>query len=101
MKVVARAVPLILITVEGTKPVPVKLTTADAVPANALVGDIAVTVGAGLSTSRLAALEDALLTDPFETTTGISAPFASCVAGTIAVSWVGLTYVVASDVPPT
>jgi hypothetical protein len=91
MKVVARAAPFTLITVVGTKPVPVKLTTADAVPARTLVGDIVVMAGAGLSTSRLAASADPLLNDPFCTTTGISAPLTNCVAGTVAVNCVALT----------
>ena len=53
MYVVARAEPLTAITVEGTKPVPVKVTTAEGVPASAVVVDMEVITGTGLSTSRL------------------------------------------------
>lgn len=90
MNVVARAEPFTLIIVDGTKPVPVTVTTADAVPAEALAGDTVVITGVGLSTSRLVAPADPLLNDPFNTTTGISAPFTNCVAGIVAVNCVGL-----------
>ena len=91
MNVVDRAEPLTLITVDGTKPVPVTVTTVDPVPTGVLVDDNDEMVGAGLSTSRLAALDDPLLTDPFSTTTDIVAPLTNCVAGTVTVSWVALT----------
>jgi hypothetical protein len=74
MYVVVLAEPLTLITVDGTKPVPVMVTMADAVPSKALVGVNDVIVGAGLSTSRLIVVPELLLNDPFATTTDISAP---------------------------
>jgi len=98
INVVARGEPFTLMVVEGTKPVPVKVMTADAIPAIAELEDMEVMTGAGLSTSRLIAVE---LLAPFETTTGCSAPLASCVAGSAAVSCVALTKVVASTTPPT
>jgi hypothetical protein len=98
MYVVARAEPLTSITVDGTKPVPVKEITADAVPVNSVVVDSDVIVGAGLSTSRSTGVLTLL---PFETSTASSAPFVSWVAGTVAVRLVALTYAVASAVPPT
>ena len=101
MNVVARADPFTLITVVGTKPVPVRVRTSDAVPANALVGDTDARVGAGLSTSRLVAVADPLLYDPFKTATGTCAPLTNCEAGTIAVSCVALPKVVASSALPT
>lgn len=91
MYVVALAEPFTLITVVGTKPVPVTVTMADAVSARAVVGDNDVIVGAGLSTSRLAAVPDPLLNAPLNTTTGISAPLTSWVAGTVVVNCVALT----------
>jgi hypothetical protein len=91
MYVVALAEPFTLMTVVGTKPVPVTVTMADAVPAMALVGDKDAIVGAGLSTSKLVEVPDPLLNAPLNTTTGISAPLASWVAGTGAVNCVALT----------
>lgn len=88
MYVVARAEPLTVMTVEGTKPVPVKVMTAEGVPASAVVADMEVMTGAGLSISRLIV---ELLTVPFATATGSSAPFVSWAAGTVAVSCVALT----------
>jgi len=89
MNVVAREEPFTLMTVDGTNPVPVRVTTADAVPASAVVGDIEEITGAGLSTSRLIAEELPLV--PFDTLTDSSAPLASWFAGTVTVSCVALT----------
>jgi len=97
---VGRDVPFTLITVEGTNPVPVTTTSADAVPAGSLAGEIDVIVGAGLSTSRWTVVPE-LPVVPFTTVTASSAPLLIWLAGTVAVSWVALTYVVASAVPPT
>ena len=91
MYVVALAEPFTLITVDGTKPVPVTVTTADAVPSRAVVGVNDVIVGTGLSTSRLVVAPAPLLNAPLDTTTGISAPLASWVAGTVTVNCVALT----------
>ncbi len=88
MYVVARAEPPTVITVDGTKPVPAKVITAEGVPASAVVVDMEVITGAGLSTSRLTV---ELLLLPFVTATGNCAPFVSCAAGTIAVNCVALT----------
>jgi hypothetical protein len=68
MKVVALEEPFTLTTVEGTNPVPVRVTTADGTPANAVLGDIEAITGAGLSTSK-SIIELELLV-PFETATG-------------------------------
>jgi hypothetical protein len=80
-----------LMTVVGTKPVPVTVMTADAAPVSSLAGDTDVIVGAGLSTSRFIAVPEALLDDPFDTITDISAPLANWLAGTVAVSCVLFT----------
>jgi hypothetical protein len=91
VKVVVRDAPFTSITVAGTNPVPVTVTTGEAAPVDSLVGDMDVTVGAGLSTSNLIGVPVPLLKDPFKTVTGKSAPLASWAAGTVAVSWVALT----------
>ena len=91
MNVVVRGAPFTLITVVGTKPVPVTVMTADATPVSSLVGDTDVIVGAGLSTSRLIAVPEPLFADPFDTTTCICAPLVSWLAGTVTVSCVLLT----------
>jgi hypothetical protein len=91
VKVVVRDAPFTSITVVGTNPVPVTVTTAETAPVDSLVGYIDVTVGAGLSTSNLIGVAVPLLDDPFKTTTDKSAPLANWAAGTVAVSWVALT----------
>lgn len=82
----------------GTNPVPVSVTTGEVAPVKTGDGVSEVTVGAGLSTSRLAGV---LETDPLETTTARLPPLVNWVAGMAAVSWVELPKVVASGVPPT
>ena len=67
MKVVAREEPFTLTTVDGTNPVPVRVTTTDAAPAAAVEGDIEVITGAGLSTSN--AIAEVELLVPLETRT--------------------------------
>lgn len=88
MYVVVRAEPFTLITVDGTNPVPVKVMTADGVPASSVAEETEARAGAGLSTSSLT---EPLTLLPFETTTESSAPFVSCAAGSAAVSCDALT----------
>jgi hypothetical protein len=74
--VVVRAEPFTLMTVAGTNPVPVTVTTGDVAPVTSIVGDTDAIAGAGLSTSRFSGVPDPLLTDPFDTTTANSVPLA-------------------------
>jgi hypothetical protein len=99
-KAVGLAEPLTLITVVGTKPVPVTVTACTDAPSNSTAGELDAITGDGLSTSRLIGVPAAVLTVPLSTVTASCAPLASCVVGTVAVSWVLLTYVVASAAPP-
>lgn len=85
VKVVLRAAPFTLMTVVGTKPVPVTVMTAGVAPVSSLAGATEVMAGVGLSTSRLIG---ELMTDPSRTTTANSAPLTNWLAGTVAVSCV-------------
>ena len=87
--------------VVGTKPLPTIDTVADGDAVAKPTGVNETMAGAGLSTSRLTVAPLALVAEPFRTTTGINAPEVSCAAGTIAVSCVVPTYVVASATVPT
>ena len=64
MNVVVRAEPLTWMTVVGTNPVPVTVSTVEVTPITSLVGETDAIVGAGLSTSRLMGVSEskALLT---------------------------------------
>lgn len=99
--VVVCALPFTLITVAGTNPVPVSVTTGELAPVSSISGEIDVIAGAGLSTSRFTGVPVPLLTDPFNTATGSFPPLASCAAGMVAVSFTPLTNVVLSLVPLT
>lgn len=87
-----------LITVVGTKPVPVAVTTSEDDPTSPVEGETEEMTGAGLSTSKLPGV---LLTVPLTTTTERLPPLVNWLAGTAAVSEEALTYVVASAMPPT
>lgn len=82
--------PFTSITVDGTNCVPFTVTTAEAVPVISLLGEMDVSVGRGLSTSKLMEVPE-LLTVPFTTLTVRAPPFAIWLAGTVAVSCVPLT----------
>jgi hypothetical protein len=77
VNVVVRAVPLTLMTVVGTNPVPVTVSTFEVAPVTSMAGEIDPIVGAGLSTSRLIGEPDPLLNDPFSTATANCAPLAN------------------------
>ena len=78
---------------------PVSVTVANALPAKTLAGETCASVGVGLFTTRLIALAEPL--PPLLAVTDRVAPLASWPAGTIAVTSVLLTNVVASAAPLT
>jgi hypothetical protein len=96
MNEVGRGLPFTSITVVGTNPVPVTVTVGEAVPVSSVAGETDARVGAGLSISRSIGDPGEVVREPFATTTANSAPLASWLAGTTAVSSVLSTKVVAS-----
>ena len=80
---VVRPAPFTLMAVVGTKPVPVTAMTSEEDPTTSVVGESEEITGAGLSTSKLAAV---LPTVPLITTTERLPPLVSWLAGTMAVS---------------
>jgi hypothetical protein len=89
------------IAVVDTKPVPVTVTTGLDELTTSIEGETEATVGAGLFTTRFTGVPDELVVVPLDTTTANCIPVANCVAGTVAVNSVLLTYMVASATPPT
>src|SRR6185369_7716320 len=88
---VARALPLTLITVVDTNPVPMTEMTGDVAPAATALGETLEMVGAGLSTSKFIGAPEPLLNEPFSTITESWPALAICVAVTVATNCLELT----------
>jgi hypothetical protein len=100
-KLVDRAAPFAWITVVGTNPVPVTETDVAGDPVGSDAGTSAEIAGTGLFTVRFTGAPEPLADVPFKAMTDSWPPWASCPAGTIAVTCVLLTYVVTSAALPT
>ena len=88
---VVRELPLTLITVVGTNPVPTTEITGEVAPAAKADGETPDIAGAGLSISRFTGAPEPLLIDPLSAITASWPPLVSCVADTVASTFVALT----------